>query len=158
MNIKDIFSNNHLVIQQGQSNCGPAALLNVLHLKGDFSHTEEDLAQLCDAKVGYGTTPENLVKAAQKLGLEVVEEKSNGNVEDILRNVDAVTYVIILYSNAYSGNSHYTVVTEYDDLALYCRDSAFGFFRFNKEYLAKFWHGNSHDASQDSKQWFVAVK
>jgi|SRR5665213_774271 len=158
MKIKDLFADNHLVIQQGQSNCGPAALLNVLHLKGDFSHTEEDLAQLCDAKVGYGTTSENLVKAAQKLGLELVEEKSDGTVEDIQRNIDTEAYVIILYSNAYSGNSHYTVVTEYDDQALYCRDSALGFFRFNKEYLEKFWHGNSHDASHDSKQWYLAVK
>jgi hypothetical protein len=67
MNVKDIFDDNHVVIQQGQSNCGPAALLNVLHLKGDFSHTEEELAQLCDAKVDYGTTPDNLVKAAKQL-------------------------------------------------------------------------------------------
>ena len=147
-----------MVIQQGQSNCGPAALLNVLHLKDDFTHNEEELAQLCEAKVGYGTTPENLVKAAQRLGIEVVEEKPNGTVEDIERNIDVGAYVIMLYSNAYSGNSHYTVITEHDDRALYCRDSGFGLFRFSKEYLEKFWHGNSHDASQDSKQWYVAVK
>lgn len=158
MNVKDIFSDNHLVIQQGQSNCGPAALLNVLHLKGDFSHTEDELAQLCEAKVGYGTTPENMVKAAQKLGLELVEEKSGASVEDIQRNIDNGAYVIILYVSAYSGNSHYTVVTEYDDRALYCRDSAFGLFRFSKEYMEKFWHGVAHDASHGSKKWCVAVK
>ena len=158
MEIEDIFADNHLVIQEGQSNCGPAALLNVLHLKSDFSHTEEELAQLCQAKIGYGTTPENLVEAAKKLGLDVLERKSNGTVEDLQRNIDGSAYVIILYSNAYSGNSHYTVITGYDDRALYCRDSAFGLFRFSKEYLGKFWHGNAHDASRNSKQWYMAVK
>jgi ABC-type bacteriocin/lantibiotic exporter with double-glycine peptidase domain len=158
MNVKDIFADNHLVIQEGQSNCGPAALLNILHLKDDFSHNEEELAQLCEAKVGHGTTPENLVKAAQKLGLEVVEEKSNGTVEDIQRNIDTKSFVIILYKNAFSGHSHYTVVTKYDDLALYCRDSAFGLLRFSKEYLDRFWHGVDHDASKGSKQWYIAVK
>lgn len=158
MDVKKIFSDNHVVIQEGRSNCGPAALLNVLHLKGDFSHTEEELAQLCKTKVGYGTTPENIVKAAQQLGLELVEEKPEGNVNDIERNIDAGHFVIILYNNAYSGNSHYTVITEYDDGAVYCRDSAFGFFRFSKENLEKFWHGVAHDASQNSKQWYMAVK
>jgi ABC-type bacteriocin/lantibiotic exporter with double-glycine peptidase domain len=158
MNVKDIFADNHLVIQQGQSNCGPAALLNVLHLKNDFSHTEDELAQLCDAKVGYGTTPENLVKAAQKLGIEVVEEKSNASLEDIKRNLDKGAYVIILSAATFSGNSHYTCITQYDDQALYCRDSAYGFLRLDIEYLGKLWHGVEHDASRGSQQWFMAVK
>jgi uncharacterized protein YvpB len=158
MNVKDIFSGNHLVIQEGQSNCGPAALLNVLHLKGDFSHTEEELAKLCDAKVGYGTTPENLVKAAKQLGIEVVEEKTNASLQDIQRNLDAGAYVIILSTATFSGNSHYTCITEYDDQALYCRDSAYGFLRLDTEYLGKLWHGVEHDASKGSRQWYVAVR
>jgi hypothetical protein len=158
MNIKTIFSDNHLVIQEGQSNCGPAVLLNVLHLKDDFSHTEGELAQLCEAKVGYGTTPENLVKAAQRLGIEIVEEKSNAGLEDIKRNLDNGAYVIILSAATFSGNSHYTCITEYDDQALYCRDSAYGFLRLNIEYLGKLWHGVDHDASKGSQQWYVAVK
>lgn len=158
MNVKDIFSNNHLVIQEGQSNCGPAALLNVLHLKDDFSHNEEELAQLCGAKVGYGTTPENLVKAARKVGIEVVEEKSNASLEDIQRNIDEGAYVIILSAATFSGNSHYTCITQYDDQALYSRDSAYGFLRLSTEYLEKLWHGVDHDASKGSKKWYVAVK
>jgi len=158
MNVKDIFSDNHLVIQQGQSNCGPTALLNVLHLKGDFSRTEEELARLCNAQVGYGTTPDNLVKAAQRVGIEVVEEKSNSNLQDIKRNIDKGAYVIILSAATFSGNSHYTCITEYDDQALYCRDSNYGFLRLNTEYLEKLWHGVEHDASRGSQQWYVAVK
>ncbi len=158
MNVKDIFADNHLVIQQGQSNCGPAALLNVLHLKGDFSHTEDELARLCDAKVGYGTTPENLVKAARKLGIEVVEEQSNASLEDIKRNLDNGAYVIILSAATFSGNSHYTCITEYDDQALYCRDSNYGLLRLAIEYLEKLWHGVEHDASRGSNRWYAAIK
>jgi predicted double-glycine peptidase len=157
MNVKDIFSDNHLAIQQTSFTCGPVALLNVLHLKGDFSRTEDELAKLCDAKVGIGTAEESLVKAAQAVGLELVEEKSNATVEDIQRNLDNGAYVIICYTNAFSGNGHYTCVTEYDDRALYCRDPAFGLFRLGKEYLGKFWHG-SMDASAGSQQWYMAVK
>jgi predicted double-glycine peptidase len=158
MNIKDIFADNHLVIQQGQSNCGPAALLNVLHLKGDFSHNEEELARLCDAKIGYGTTPENLVKAAQQIGLEVVEEKSNASLADIQRNIDQGAYVIILSAITFSGHSHYTCITQYDDQALYCLDSAYGLLRIEFEHLEKLWHGVDHDASRGSQQWYTSVK
>jgi len=132
-------------------------LLNALHLKGDFSHTEEELAKLCEAKPGIGTTEENLIKAARAVGLEVVEEKSKATVEDIERNIDNGAPVVICYTNAFSGNGHYTCVTEYDDRALYCRDPAFGFLRLSKEYLEKFWHG-SMDASRGSNRWYMALK
>lgn len=158
MNIKNIFSNEHLVIQELSYTCGPVALLNILHLKDDFTHNEKELAELCNAKTGIGTTNENLVKAAQKIGLELIEEKSNATVQDIQRNIDNGAYVIICYANAYSGNGHYTVVTEYDDLAIYCRDSGFGLFRFSKEYLEKFWHGKDSASTTSSKQWYMAVK
>jgi hypothetical protein len=157
MNIKQIYANNTLAIQEGQSTCGPTVLLNALHLKNDFSHTEDELAKLCEAKVGYGTTAENLIKTARAVGLEVIEEKSKATVEDIERNIDDGACVIICYHSAYSGVSHYTLITEYDDRALYCRDSAFGLFRFSKEYFGKFWHG-SDDASHNSQQWYMAVK
>ncbi len=156
MNTKDIFSNN-VSIQVAPYTCGPVALLNALHLKGDFSQTEDSLAAICKAKLGIGTTNENLVKAAKEVGFEIVETKSEANVGDIKRNLDAGAKVIICYTNAYSGNGHYTLVTDYDNRALYCRDSAFGLFRFSKEYLGKFWHG-SRDASKGSRQWYLALK
>jgi predicted double-glycine peptidase len=157
MDVLDIFSDNHLAIQQTSFTCGPVALLNVLHLKGDFSHTEDELAQICEATVGVGTTNENLVKAAKTIGLELVEEKSNAATEDIEHHLDNGAYVIICYTNAFSGNGHYTCVTAYDDRALYCRDPSLGFLRLSKEYLKELWHG-SRDASTGSKQWYMAVK
>jgi len=41
MQIKKIFENNHLVLQEADFTCGPVALLNILALKGDSSHGEE---------------------------------------------------------------------------------------------------------------------
>lgn len=157
MNVKDIFSNNQVAIQQTSYTCGPTALLNVLHLKDDFSRSEEELAKICEAKPGVGTTNENLIKAARAVGLNVIEEKSGASVEDIERNLDNGAYVIICYANAFSGNGHYTLVTGYDDRAIYCRDSNFGLLRFSKEYLKDFWHGQ-RDASTGSNRWYMAIE
>jgi predicted double-glycine peptidase len=157
MDIKRIFSDQNLVIQETSYTCGPVALLNALHLRNDFSHTEKELAEICEAKPGIGTSNKNLVKAAKAIGLVVVEEKSNAGVEDIERNIDDGAYVVMCYANAYSGNGHYTLVTGYDDRAIYCRDSGFGLFRFSKEYLENFWHGQK-DASKGSNRWYMAIK
>lgn len=157
MGVKDIYSDQNLVIQATSYTCGPVALLNALHLKNDFSRSEEELAEICKAKPGIGTTNENLVNAARTVGLEVLEEKSGANVEDIERNIDNGAHVVICYANAFSGNGHYTLVTGHDDRALYCRDSTFGLFRFSKDYLKKFWHGQ-RDASTGSDHWYMAIR
>ena len=157
MKVKSILSDNKVAIQEAPYTCGPVALLNVLRLKDDFSRSEEELAKICKAKLGIGTTNENLVKAAQEIGLEVLEAKSDAKISDIERNLDNGAYVVICYANAFSGNGHYTVVTDHDKRAIYCRDSAFGLFRFSKEYLDKFWHGQK-DASINSNHWYMAVK
>ena len=87
----------------------------------------------------------------------MVEEKSDAAIDDMERNIDEGAHVIICYANAFSGNGHYTLVTGYDDRAIYCLDSAFGLFRFSKEYLKNFWHGQK-DASKGSNRWYMAIK
>ncbi len=157
MSVKKLLSDNNVSIQETTYTCGPTALLNILHLKNKFSLNEAELAKTCEAKPGIGTSNENLVKAAQKIGLEVIEVKSPAEISDIERNIDNGAYVIICYANAFSGNGHYTVVTDYDKNAIYCRDSNFGLFRFRKEYLDKFWYGQK-DASVGSNRWYMAIK
>lgn len=142
-----------VLIQQGASNCGPVSLLNVLRLKGDDTHTEEELAELCSAKPGFGTTDDNLLKAARAVGLEVAESKEGGTVADLERHIDDGDYVIICYTNAFSGNGHYSVAVAYDEDALYLRDSSLGSLRLRKDWLAKWWHGAS-----GSQQWYAAVR
>lgn len=155
MKIKDIYSENDISIQEEPFSCGPVAILNALQLKGDSSHTEKDLIKLCGAKLGVGTSNANLVKAAKKVGLEVLEEKENASLADIERNMNSGASVIVCYKNAFSGNGHYTVIVEYDDSAFYCRDSAFGLFRLDKERFENHWFSPKGDFSV---RWFVAVK
>ncbi len=151
---RDIYAKNNLSIQETPFSCGPVAILNALHLKGDFSRTEKELIKLCKAKLGIGTSNQNLVKAAKQVGLEVIEEKAKASLKDIERHVDNGTFVIVCYKNAFSGNGHYTVITEYDDGAFYCRDSAFGLFRIDKEEFEKHWF----NPKETSIRWFVAVR
>ena len=154
MTVQEIFAENDVVIQEGDYTCGPVAILNALHLKGDFSHNEEELAVLCDAKPGIGTTNEAIVKVAEQVGLEVIEEKSNAALEDIERNIDQGAYVIVCYLNAFSGNGHYTVITGYDDRAFYCVDSSYGLPRFYKPFFDKYWYGSD----KSSVRWYAAVR
>ncbi|MEX2209276.1 MAG: cysteine peptidase family C39 domain-containing protein [Patescibacteria group bacterium] len=119
-----------------------------------FSHSEEELIELCGAKPGVGTSNKGLVKAAEQAGMEIVEEKDKASLQDIEDHIDSGTAVIVCYKNAFSGNGHYTVIVEHDDEAFYCRDSAFGLFRIDKEKFLKHWF-NPQGAGV---RWYVAVK
>jgi predicted double-glycine peptidase len=155
MNIKDVFAQNGLLIQEASYTCGPVSLLNILRAKGDLSYNEPELAKICNAKPGIGTSHEDLVKAAQKIGLELVEEKRDSSLKDIERNIDDGAFVIVNYSSAYSdaNNGHYAVVTEYDEKAFYLRDCSYGFLRLKKQHLKRFWYG-----VDGIQQWYAAFK
>lgn len=154
MQIKKIFSDENLVFQVGQSTCGPVTLLNILHLKGDFSHNEDELAQLCETKDGIGTSNENMVKVAKQLGLEIVEEKRDGSMQDVERHLDNGNFVVICYFHAFAQQGHYGLVSEYDEAAFYFRDCSLGFLRLRREYFKKYWY------NQDTSiyGWFMAVR
>lgn len=152
MNIRDIFAQNGLVIQQESFTCGPCTLLNVLRLKGIQAYTEAELAKLCGAKPGVGISCDNMVKVAQQIGLNVTEQKENANILDIQRHLESGACVIVNYIDQYSGHGHYAVITEQDARAFYLRDCTSGFFRFEKAFFVKFWRGD--DGMQ---QWFMAI-
>ena len=141
-------------MQEGKSTCGPVTLLNILHLKGDFSRTEEELSQLCETKLNVGTSHENMVKAAKHLGLEVVEEKDGGTMQDVEQHIDNGNFVVINYFHAFSQNGHYGLVSEYEKIAFYLRDCSLGLLRLRREYFKKYWH----DQDRNSYGWFMAVK
>lgn len=152
--IKQIFADNNLAIQQLSYSCGPVSLLNILYQKGDFSHTEEELAELCDAKPGIGTANETLVKVAEDIGLEVAEVKQDANVSDIERNIDTGRFVIVNYFSAYSGNGHYSIISEYDDRSLYFRDCSRGFFVLDKDEFENFWYNQN----KTIYGWYMATE
>lgn len=154
MQIKKIFSDENLAFQVGGSTCGPVTLLNVLHLKGDFSRNEDELAQLCETKDGVGTSNENMVKAAEQLGLKIVEQKRDGTMQDVERHIDNGDLVVICYFHAFAQEGHYGLVSEYDKAAFYLRDCSLGFLRLRREYFKKYWY--NHDKTIYG--WFMAVK
>ena len=67
MLVTDIYTRHNLHLHVGESNCGPAALLNVLRLAGRDDRSEDELAELCGTDQ-TGTTNENLVTAAGLVG------------------------------------------------------------------------------------------
>jgi predicted double-glycine peptidase len=154
MRVKDILTTYHLAIQEASFSCGPVSILNVLRLKGDFSHNEEELIKLCDAKLGIGSSNENVVKAAKLVGLKVVEEKTDASIADLEKQLDTGAYIIINYCHAFSDLGHYAVITDYDNEALYFADSSLGFLRLRKNYLEKFWY----NSDKTIYGWYVALK
>jgi len=153
MRVKDILTKYHLAIQEGSYTCGPVSILNVLRLKGDFSRTEKELAELCDAKVGIGSSNENVVKAAKQVGLKILEQKADAAIADIEKQLDNDAYVIVNYCHAFSDTGHYAVITDYDEEALYFADSSLGFLRLRKEYFKKYWY----NSDKTIYGWYVAL-
>lgn len=154
MKIKQIYSDNNLSIQQKPYTCGPVSLLNVLQLQGDFSRTEDELANLCEAKPEIGTSNENMLRVAKEIGLHVVETKQDATIEDLERNIDQGLSVIVCYYHVYAGAGHYGLITEYDDKAFYFRDCSYGFIRIWKDDLKKFWYNQDKTVHG----WFMSVK
>jgi len=153
MNIKDIFAENHVVIQKESFTCGPCSLLNVLALKGDMSHDELELAERCGATPGVGSSHEDMVRVAREVGLVVIEEKSHATIEDIKRNIDDGAIIIVNFIDQYSGNGHYAVVTEYDEQALYLRDCTSGLFRLMEEYFVNCWR-----SGDGIPHWYMSIE
>ena len=94
-----------------------------------------------------------VVKAAQEIGLTLVEEKREAAMGDIERNIDDGASVIVNYLDAFSGKGHFGVITEYDDKAFYFRDCSIGFLRLEKAFFEKFWY-----SGDDTPRWYMAVK
>lgn len=154
MKLKKLYADNKLNFQEGEYNCGPVTLLNILSLKGDETHTEDELSKLCKAKPITGTDEADMISAAKSLGLEVVEAKKDGTLAEIEKHIDDGHYVIVCYMHAFSGQGHYALISEYDDKAYYFRDCSLGFMRLKKKYFEKHWHSQV----ENIPRWFMAIK
>lgn len=154
MKIKKIFDDENLAFQEAEYTCGPVTLLNTLRLKGDFSHTEEELSKLCNARPGIGTEEADMVKVAKKLGFEIIEEKTGSSIDEIEQHLDKGHFVIVCYWHAFSSEGHYGLISEYDDKAFYFRDCSLGFMRLKKKYFTKHWY----DSTKTVHRWLLALK
>lgn len=153
MQIKEIFKKHDLSIQNSLFSCGPVSLLNILQKKNQNLYCEEDITKLCKTTTA-GTVNQDLINAAKKVGLEIIEELQGASIEDIERHLEKNHFVIVNYIQAFSGEGHYAVACEADENALYLRDSSLGFVRIKKKDFIKFWHNND----KSIKGWLLAVK
>jgi predicted double-glycine peptidase len=154
MNIKDVLCDHGVHIQELAYSCGPCSILNVLHLKGDFSESESHLVTLCGAVAGVGTSNEALLSACAKAGLEILESKQDASLEDVERRISQGGYVIVNYLDAFSGKGHYSVLTDYDEQAVYILDCSLGLLRLDRAAFLKHWHNSDGSVSR----WYLALK
>jgi len=154
MRTKKIIEKSDLVLQKATYTCGPVTLLNVLRLKGDKTYSENELAILCDAKPNMGTDHTALVKVAERIGIEVVEVKVNASLADVEHHIDDNHFVIVNYIDAFTGEGHFSIVTDYDEESFYFADCYFGFFHLDKKVFTKWWYNQNRTI----QAWFAAVK
>ena len=153
VSISQIFAVENLHIQRGDSNCGPVTLLNVLAMQGDHSRTENELADLCQTQPGFGTSNEMMVAAAKQLGMEIVAVQEDAAIGDLERHIDDVAHVIVCYLSL-SASGHYSIVSEYDDKALYLHDCCYGLIRIEKETFEARWR----NLDEPAERWFMATR
>ena len=153
MLVTDIYIRHNLHLQIGESNCGPAALLNVLRFEGRDDHSEDELAELCGTDQ-TGTTNENLVSAAGHVGLEIVDTRTGASLDGPARLLRDGCYVIVNYFCAFSGGGHYAPIIESDESAVYLFDSSYGLFRLSNHEFEPYWHNKNGDV----RRWLLAVR
>ena len=152
MSIKQIYRTHKLRLQQLDYTCGPVSLLNVLAAKGQTGHGERELAALCKARPDFGTSNADLVKAAEHLGLEILEAADRADISRLEAYLDKNAYVIVCYISL-GGGGHYSIVKEHDAQALYLLDCSYGLIRIEKATFLKCWRNKQEPA----ERWFMAI-
>lgn len=98
--------------------CGPACLKMVLEYFGTHK-TEKELARLSGANAATGTTAENLIKAAKKLGFKAFY-KDFSSIAEIKKYLDKKIPVIVDWFSGDDG--HYSVAVKIDKKFIYLQD------------------------------------
>ena len=112
--------------------CGPASLKMVLEYFG-IDKSEKELAKLSKANPSKGTTAQNLVTAAKKLGFKAFY-KDFSSITEIKKYIDKKIPVIVDWFSGDDG--HYSVVADIDAKFIYLQDPDLN--RINKIDLATF--------------------
>ena len=115
--------------------CGPASLKIVLEYYG-INKSEDELAQLCKFKKGFGVDDKGIKSAAEKLGFKV-KIKNNSSFKDIEKwlkkdvpvMVDWFTRGRTDYGDSSTADGHYSVAMGLDDNFIYLQDPELGAMR-----------------------------
>ncbi len=125
--------------QQYSGYCGPASLKMVLDYY-DVKKSESELARLAKSTKAKGTSGENLVKAARRLGFKAFL-KDSAEISEVKKYV--LNKKIPVMVNWFSrDDGHYSVVAGIDKKYIYLQDPELG--GINKIELKKFkriWFG-----------------
>ena len=98
--------------------CGPACLKMVLEYYG-IKKSEAELAKLSKANPAKGTTAQNLVAAAKKLGF-IAFYKDFSTIKEIKKYIDKKIPVIVDWFSGDDG--HYCAVAGIDNKFIYLQD------------------------------------
>lgn len=112
--------------------CGPASLKIVLSYYG-IEKTEEELARVCKTDPDLGTTAENIVSAAESVGLKG-EIKNTSSFDDIQSWLTKEVPIIVNwfsrgrtdYEESEVPDGHYSVVADIDDQYIHLQDPEIG--------------------------------
>lgn len=101
--------------------CGPATLKMVFDYYG-VKATEKEIGKIAGTTQKYGTSPENMKKAAAHFGFDAIL-KTNGNLDDLRYYLDKKIPVIVNWFSEDDG--HYSVVVGIEGKNIMIRDPSF---------------------------------
>lgn len=137
---------------QSSGLCGPASLKIVLEYFG-IKKSEKELAKLSKATPHHGTTAQNLVLAAKKLGFKSFY-KDFSSLKEIKKYLDKKIPVIVDWFSLNDG--HYSVVAGMDKKFIYLQDPELG--KINKIDLNTFqrvWFDFDGDVLKKKQDLFI---
>lgn len=153
--ITDIFESSGLHIQQTGYSCGPASLINAMRiLRSHESASEKEIMELAKTAAGEGTDRDELTRAAESLGLEVVRAEQGVTNKQLRRHVSDGDCVIVNYC-LFPQGGHYSIVAEYDEHGLYLWDCSYGMLRLNWKRFGALWVAGDDDTV---KRWALVLR
>jgi len=145
------------ISQKTDYSCGPASLLAVVqYFRPGTDLGEDELIEIANTCSKHGTSPHNLVKAGNKLGLKMKSQRMT--IDDVKKCLDNGRLVILNFQAWYPNNNyskydsgHYAIAIGYDNKGIVFEDPALnshkGYLTFKE--LDRRWHGGTGDNKVD---------
>jgi len=116
--------------KQSKGYCGPASL-KILLSHYNLNKSEKELAKLTNATREKGCLPEEIVKAAKKLGFKA-QYKTNSSIKELKELIKKDIPVIVDWFSP-EEEGHYSVIIGFQNKKIILADPHFGKIRKMKE-------------------------